>query len=1202
MTRAFISYSRKDIAIAKRLTAAFHENEIEPWIDWEDIPPSVDWWEQVEKGIEEADCFLFLMSPDSVKSEVCGKEIAHAVQNGNRIIPLVVHDIEPKDTPTALAKLNWIFVRENDDFDTALKKLVIAIHTDFEWVQNHRRLQNRALEWERRGKDKSLLLRGKDLADAEQQLSANATKDPQSTELQRRYVLESRKSADRQRRVITSIAIAGVIALAVLAVFGFLQADLANQNAAESRNNAATAQAASTLAVANQQLAVNAQATTASNLVITQNELRKARVQSLSAQSELLGKELPSLSTLLALEAIKLNQAANEPVSQEAYQALRDTFYNTQGIPVQGNTQSILAIQYSKDGHWFATAGKDGLVRVWDTTQSPPAGPPLFTFDCQQGEVSELFFSNNSARLVSRGSNTTICFWDMTASDPSQTVHQLTLDLPAMDDFAVSPDGHWAAAGNVKANQIVVWDLEKNEIFNTFKINDSSSSQSFPQFADRAPGLLKLAFKPDSSVLLAANDFIVAFWSLTPAGATRLPSGSIRYEATSQTTSNNWRDVDSGDTWTTEVEILVDDIQFTPDGKKIIGSGTAYPTDNGGEESNIDTNTYVASPVFILNSALYLSNPLLLPRTYWDSIQRINISPDGRWLAGVSGSSLSLWDLKNLSRDSIQLEGHQGPISMLVFSPDSKWLASVSPRDGQGDGTARLWNLSANNPAENALVIPASSKNAVITFDSQSQWLAVSNEDQLARFFNLETGDASVDPLEFSDSGLLYSFSWNDHYWKNPEMSWLVHPEYCITGGKCVINDMIAVHPSILALLEPGSELLGYFPGGTQLIYQKCYDADTPTNTYCTVFEIDTSVTSPTPKKLFTTGEYELIGVSDHWLIATNWLTTTQTEAVYYMDLNAPNPLATTKPLTATNPFALSPAGRWLATGTNGHFGFSDLSQLDQGIQKNIDLNLSLGTSYWPDVSFSADGCWLFSNSETQFYMWELSSSKFDSPIINIQYYIEYWTISPDQHWFGFLDQTSKITLMDLSKDKATVNELQLPAQNEYIDLAFSPDSRWLATVDKQGNTSLYDLSGANSTPLIPNRALHTLASLTFNSDKENILLAGGTTNGKILLWSMNDLLKDPNTLPIVLQGGVKSYNAITFTPDNEWIIANGTDEPIQAWRVRFDDVLKFACEAAGRNLTRAEWAQYSFTEPYRATCPQWSLEPESTPTPTPTP
>ena len=40
--------------------------EQDVWVDWESIPPAVDWLEQIFRGIEESDAFIFLISPDSV--------------------------------------------------------------------------------------------------------------------------------------------------------------------------------------------------------------------------------------------------------------------------------------------------------------------------------------------------------------------------------------------------------------------------------------------------------------------------------------------------------------------------------------------------------------------------------------------------------------------------------------------------------------------------------------------------------------------------------------------------------------------------------------------------------------------------------------------------------------------------------------------------------------------------------------------------------------------------------------------------------------------------------------------------------------------------------------------------------------------------------------------------------------------------------
>ena len=66
-----------------------------------------------------------------------------------------------------------------------------------------------------------------------------------------------------------------------------------------------------------------------------------------------------------------------------------------------------------------------------------------------------------------------------------------------------------------------------------------------------------------------------------------------------------------------------------------------------------------------------------------------DISPDGRWLAtGGQDNAIHLWDLADLTRNSIILEGHEGSIRTLAFSPDGQLLAS-----GSLDDSIHLWPL-----------------------------------------------------------------------------------------------------------------------------------------------------------------------------------------------------------------------------------------------------------------------------------------------------------------------------------------------------------------------------------------------------------------------------------------------------------------------------------------------------------------------------
>ncbi len=121
------SYSRKDKPFVQQLHQSLEAEGRDAWVDWEGIPLTADWWAEIQAGIEAADTFVFIISPNSAASQVCGQEIDHAVEHNKRIVPIVYHDVRPKDLPETLTHLNWIFCRESDDFDSAFKGLMVFI-------------------------------------------------------------------------------------------------------------------------------------------------------------------------------------------------------------------------------------------------------------------------------------------------------------------------------------------------------------------------------------------------------------------------------------------------------------------------------------------------------------------------------------------------------------------------------------------------------------------------------------------------------------------------------------------------------------------------------------------------------------------------------------------------------------------------------------------------------------------------------------------------------------------------------------------------------------------------------------------------------------------------------------------------------------------------------------------------------------------
>lgn len=215
----FLSYSRKDRAFVKNIHDALKVDERQIWVDWEDIPPSNDWLDVIHKGIEEMDAFIFVLSPDSIKSEVCNWEVDHAVKNGKRIIPVVCRDVDYREVRKELASLNWIFFRpDGDDFEAAMKLLQKALDMDSRHAKYHTLILRKAILWERHDFEKSLLLKGDNLQRAKHWLSASALgKEPKPTTLHLSFITASDSlSTSMKKRKLIAVFFAFIVAIGII--------------------------------------------------------------------------------------------------------------------------------------------------------------------------------------------------------------------------------------------------------------------------------------------------------------------------------------------------------------------------------------------------------------------------------------------------------------------------------------------------------------------------------------------------------------------------------------------------------------------------------------------------------------------------------------------------------------------------------------------------------------------------------------------------------------------------------------------------------------------------------------------------------------------------------------------------------------------------------------------------------------------------
>jgi hypothetical protein len=191
VTQVFISYSRKDKAFVQKLKDEFVSHKRDFWVDWQDIPPTAEWLREIYDGIEAADNFVFVISPDSIASRPCAMEIEHAVKHNKRFAPLLYRDPGKSDLPPAIAIHNWIYFNVETDFQESFNILLKAIDTDLEYVRAHTALFLKAQEWSTYQKDNSYLLSGSGLMQARQWLEHAEKKEPQPLPLHMEFIQAS---------------------------------------------------------------------------------------------------------------------------------------------------------------------------------------------------------------------------------------------------------------------------------------------------------------------------------------------------------------------------------------------------------------------------------------------------------------------------------------------------------------------------------------------------------------------------------------------------------------------------------------------------------------------------------------------------------------------------------------------------------------------------------------------------------------------------------------------------------------------------------------------------------------------------------------------------------------------------------------------------------------------------------------------------
>src|SRR6185436_2965880 len=128
--KIFMSYSRREVGFVDDLVSQIEGEGYQVWLDYRVLIPGTPWRAQIDKGLDDAETVLLVVSKASLASENVALEWRHFLEMDKRVILLV---FEAVDLPKELEKYEWVDFRGNykaglDELFSQLKQPIQEEH------------------------------------------------------------------------------------------------------------------------------------------------------------------------------------------------------------------------------------------------------------------------------------------------------------------------------------------------------------------------------------------------------------------------------------------------------------------------------------------------------------------------------------------------------------------------------------------------------------------------------------------------------------------------------------------------------------------------------------------------------------------------------------------------------------------------------------------------------------------------------------------------------------------------------------------------------------------------------------------------------------------------------------------------------------------------------------------------------------------
>ncbi len=631
--RVFISYSRVDLAFAQQLVSGLIEDNFEAYLDKRDILPGEPWQERLGKLIEAADAIIFILSPDSVASSMCEWEINESERLCKRIVPVVRRPIVDSGAPHRLRRLNYIFMRDDEEWNQDFASLTSALLTDIGWIREHTRLGELANRWAEvvrtvPAKASSSLLRGAELLDAELWISKRPSQGSEITEDQRTFVFESRKAetltARRTlRRTRYMVAGAGLTTVLVASLTWFFYDQWREAQISQSRFLAEQA--------ARPDGPIARDAVTRSLLALA---------------------ALPDENSIRIIDRIR-------PYVPPAEHALSSAVSDIHEVAVFNQGRALQRVSIPADGARILTTTSDGAGRIWNRNTGALEG----VYNSTSSSGSGATFSPDGMRLFQWSGSGGILF--DTAS--GRKISQFAGTGKPIQYAAIAP-GNAVILTASEDGHALLWDSEGRRVssldLHSASITHATFSRDGRRLATGSQDNTGRLWSLPSGMPLSwfkGHSGVIDYIGISPDGRTVVTASRDR-------TARLW-EARSGKT----IHILkghgdiVNSANFSADGSRVLtGSddGTAKIWDT-------------ASGRLIATLAGH-KGPVV----------KAAFSLNGKYVATASRDyTANVWDIETGERAAI-LAGHQQAVVDLSFSADGQSIVTASL-----DGSARIWKV-----------------------------------------------------------------------------------------------------------------------------------------------------------------------------------------------------------------------------------------------------------------------------------------------------------------------------------------------------------------------------------------------------------------------------------------------------------------------------------------------------------------------------